>query len=640
MALLLVAVTVFYATVLFGRVTIQWDAVTYYYPYQKHFADELHAGKLPFWTSTLFSGFPFLADLQVGAWYPLNWPFFLTGIHPQTMFQELWLHAGLAAIGAFLLGRRLIGSRVAGVLAGLIYGLSGYFTAHGEHVGLFQAASYLPLMLYLLSRALDEGGRRNVAALTLAGGAMSLAGHFQTALYIFTALALWTAATVTLKPGLWRRGAIVLGAASLGTAALAAIQVLPSAELLRHSLRSQLSAKDWTSGMLEWRSLATFVYPNAQGALNERYTGPPDITQHYFYAGALLLPLALLGLRERRVRRVTLWLIVPAAVYALGPAGLLFRLVAELPGFSSIRAPSHAMFVPTLGLALLAASGATWLSERLRVRHLTAALCVIFLADLWYWNMHQTRLMYAMGTYEEVYGPSVRWFRDAVKPLPPLERIAAPGRWTYFYPADSAFDFGAETTFGSNALLMSRYYDFMVTMNENSTLMSALGVRLYLDPSDFIIRRQNPVSPRFSFPERLVWAREPLLALKTVDASRNGVLAGERHEEENGGSARVLEAAEDAYTVRVSAPKAGMMRMAIPWFPGWSANVDGRNVPVQVIDHALMALALPAGDHEIRLSYRSTWFATGAVVTLVALLAVLAALLYPKRRSTAIPPAL
>src|SRR5436853_4769027 len=48
---------------------IQWDAADEFYPAQKYFADMLSNGKLPFWSPYLFSGMPFLADPQVGAWY-------------------------------------------------------------------------------------------------------------------------------------------------------------------------------------------------------------------------------------------------------------------------------------------------------------------------------------------------------------------------------------------------------------------------------------------------------------------------------------------------------------------------------------------------------------------------------------------
>src|SRR5689334_3720723 len=73
---LAVAVLLFYFEPLFSSAaSIQWDAVDVQYSPQKYLADMLHSGKLPFWTPYEFSGMPLMADPQLGAWYPLNWPF-------------------------------------------------------------------------------------------------------------------------------------------------------------------------------------------------------------------------------------------------------------------------------------------------------------------------------------------------------------------------------------------------------------------------------------------------------------------------------------------------------------------------------------------------------------------------------------
>jgi len=140
--LLAALILVFYWTPLTSpEASIQWDAVDTHYSPQKYFADRARQGALPFWTPYLFSGFPFLADPQVGAFYPLNWPFFLLGITPRAVQWELALHAGLACAGAFLLLRRLIENRIAALLGACAYGLSGFFAGHSSHVGIFQGAS-------------------------------------------------------------------------------------------------------------------------------------------------------------------------------------------------------------------------------------------------------------------------------------------------------------------------------------------------------------------------------------------------------------------------------------------------------------------------------------------------------------------
>ncbi|MBL8295720.1 MAG: hypothetical protein JNN08_27990, partial [Bryobacterales bacterium] len=81
--LLALAVLVFYWEPLTSSQTsIQWDAVDVHYTAQRYFSELVRQGQLPEWVPYIYSGYPFLADPQVGAWYPLNWPFFLLGVTP------------------------------------------------------------------------------------------------------------------------------------------------------------------------------------------------------------------------------------------------------------------------------------------------------------------------------------------------------------------------------------------------------------------------------------------------------------------------------------------------------------------------------------------------------------------------------
>ncbi len=630
LAFLLAAVLGFYALPLFtDRITIHWDAVGFYYPAQKYFAEGVRAGHLPFWTSVLFGGFPLAADLEVGGFYPLNWPFFLIGITPRTMFWELWLHATLAAFGAWLLARKLTRSNWAGAVAGLAYGLSGYFAAHSEHIGPFQCVSWLPLILWLLVRCGERFDIRSAAGLALAGGSMCLAGYFQTALYIFCAAAI--AAAVLILGDRRRRSSTIAAMLALvaGSALVAAVQILPALELVAHSLRTRLDARAFTNGILELGSLATYIWPNAQGVFNDPYKGPSDISQHYFYAGALLVPAALLGLRDRRVRRLGLALVVPVIWYSAGPGWGLYDLIVRLPAFSSVRAPTHSMFIATLGLALLAGAAAARLAATPRGRAIAAAACALWFGDLLYSNMLRNPLVGAKGAYEEVYGPSERWFRQLITPPPGrLERLAAPGRWMFFYPAVAPFDYGIETTFGSNPLFPTRWYEYLVAMNENPRLMTAVGASRYFDRNEWVVRQHSPVLPRFHFPPRILGVADVRRELARLDPEQAALAESRRpFERANpGGGVEVREARDDRYVLRVRAAGDSVMRIAVPWFPGWRASIDGRPAEVFRLDHALMGLNVPAGAHEVVVWYRSTYFFAAAAIS-IATVAVLLVLL-------------
>jgi uncharacterized membrane protein YfhO len=51
------------------------------------------------------------------------------------------------------------------------------------------------------------------------------------------------------------------------------------------------------------------------------------------------------------------------------------------------------------------------------------------------------------------------------------------------------------------------------------------------------------------------------------------------------------------------------------WDRGWSATVDGRAVPVLRADYFLQGVAVPAGRHEIRLTYRDPTIVAGIALS-------------------------
>ncbi|HET6318561.1 MAG TPA: hypothetical protein VFG86_19070, partial [Chloroflexota bacterium] len=323
---------------------VQYDGVDVHYAAQRYLSDELHAARLPFWTPYIFSGFPFLADLQVGAGYPLNWPFFALGVMPRSLSLELLLHSLVACIGAYALAWRLLRSKLAALAAAVFYGLSGYFAAHAQHIGMSQAAAWLPWLVLLFLVAMERLSLRLVAIAALLGAMLALPGSFQIALYAFCGASLWALADAGTTARA-RRGLAALMAVGVGGALLAAVMILPAAELASQSIRTELDARSVNLGYFHPDSLLTLVWPDYYGLLSGSYHGPGDSTQHYFYGGLLLVPLAVVGVRDPRIRRLAALLALPFLWYALGPIGGLFRLVVRLPGFSSVELPMHGWFL-------------------------------------------------------------------------------------------------------------------------------------------------------------------------------------------------------------------------------------------------------------------------------------------------------
>jgi hypothetical protein len=168
---------------------------------------------------------------------------------------------------------------------------------------------------------------------------------------------------------------------------VAAVYLLPLFELGSLSIRpnARLNYKEVVSFSLPWQNLVTAVIPFFFGASAD-YWGWWNLAEMAFYAGIPTLVLATVATVAARQRRVVLFFACAAVVsllLALGGNTLLYRLLYQLPAFSSLRAPARFTHLLVFCLAMLAGFGIDALSRtRLeRARRRTIA-CVATVAML------------------------------------------------------------------------------------------------------------------------------------------------------------------------------------------------------------------------------------------------------------------
>lgn len=624
----IVATLLFYWAPLFDeQATIQWDTVDVHYSAQKYFEQSVRTIGLPHWTPFVFSGFPFLADPQTAAWYPLHWPFFLIGITPRSLAWEMALHAFLALGGAYLLARRLFGNASAAVLAAVFYAWSGFFAAHSSHLGMFETAALLPWLLWAALEALESGTLRTMLVAGLIGGLIILAGHFQTALYCFFALAIFNAVR-----GPWRRAAMVFVVTAAIAVLLGAVQILPGLELTAQSARATADYRSSSNAALKPAALATLVLPNFYGVISGDYKGPQDITQFYFYQGLPTIPLVAAAFARRRAIAIPLGLIVPALWYAFGPGTGLYSILALLPGFKNVRAPVHIWFVIALGLALAAASGCAWLAGRFR-HWLIVAVLALSAVDLWYWNMAANPLAYGRASYAERYGNAYENYQGHLSGIKQRSfyRIWAPFATNAFGPLNSSLESRTEVTYGYNPLELARYGEYLRAANENPRLLNGLAVTQKIDASRGALVENPEALPRVSVPPRVTFISDGAAAramLATLDPAQSAIVeAPARALADGAAQVQIVNYQDDLYRIHYSAPAICLLRIAVPYFPGWVAAVDGQPAEVAAVDYALSGVIVPAGDHELIFRYRSRWFLTGALLSAAAAILCLAVIL-------------
>ncbi len=357
-----------------GRAIFWGTPLLQFAPWWAQASRTLLAGELPLWNPLLGLGAPLLANYQSALLYPPTWGYFIAYALGGLPLLA-WLMAPLAALhlawGGWGMARlaRVLGWNVtAQTISGLAFGLSGYAVARAHFLSVNAAVAWLPWLLLAAYRLATRPGKRPLLFFAGVCALQLLAGHAQTAWYsllLAGLLALFWGAQAAGRNGLLRTaGRFIL--AGGWAAALAAAQLLPTAEYLLHSQRAEsynpelaLQYSFWP-----WR-LLTLVAPNLFGnPAHGNYWGYATFWEDAAYLGLLGLLFALAALFTRRptdrpLRRALLAILLVSFVLALGDNTPLYPwLFAHIPTFDLFQAPARWLLWAMAALALLAGLGA------------------------------------------------------------------------------------------------------------------------------------------------------------------------------------------------------------------------------------------------------------------------------------------
>src|SRR5215208_1822862 len=166
-----------------GAVTVPYDAKSTFFPPVAFMARAFATGESPFWTPNVFAGWPNIADPQSMLTSPLHVLLALVSPMPSMRANDVITFAYLFAGGlGIILYFRDRGWHAAGALvAALTFAFGGAASARLQHTGQVISLSYLPLALWLFTRALEQGSWCAGALAGLIAGLMAI-GRDQIAL--------------------------------------------------------------------------------------------------------------------------------------------------------------------------------------------------------------------------------------------------------------------------------------------------------------------------------------------------------------------------------------------------------------------------------------------------------------------------
>jgi hypothetical protein len=312
---------------------------------------------------------PFVANPQPALFYPTTW---LALAMPVTraLSVAIVLHVWLAGVGMLAWLREEGCSLDASLLGALTFAFGGYFFARVQagHLGVIATGAWLPLLLALYRRSLTRRSYRLALVGGLSVGLALLAGHTASFFYVglalvaYTGFRAWEARREVRAARRLIRPLMTLGLMLGLGLAVAAVQLLPLAELAARSAR-QAGASYEFAARFPWPPgyLLTLLVPNFFGEpVRTGYWGEGVYDEVILYVGVLPLLLTLVALRLRqRLVPFLAGLGLGGLLLAFGEYGILHRLFFRfVPGFSLTRAPARAGFLFALAAAAACALAA------------------------------------------------------------------------------------------------------------------------------------------------------------------------------------------------------------------------------------------------------------------------------------------
>lgn len=391
-------------------------------------AEQWRALTPPLWSPYVFSGYPFFAEPQTTIFHPLQILFMVLPPVEALNIVVLVYH-GVAGVFTFVLARQNGLTVAASLLGGLVFMFCGFLLQHQGITSLMMTAASFPTLLCALGRARARPGWGSCCLVALAVLHLVLAGHPQFTFYAvacgaaYGARLLWSGA-----PGTRRAFAgSALGGVAIGVG-LSAIQLIPTAELMVHSVRDRLSFETFAgpaypppllvASLLSTRLASVLPIDGAEGALD---------------VGALPLLLAAFGIvLHARAARFWIGLLVVSALLWMGDSTPLYSLMYHVPGYNLFRLASRNGLMVDFAIAMLAAFGVGALQRRrgrLPVAARWGLLALVPLAFFFGWSAFGRRVFQSLWTAAKSTGGQIAPTREALAehlvPLAPALAVLA-----------------------------------------------------------------------------------------------------------------------------------------------------------------------------------------------------------------------
>ncbi|MGZ3309225.1 MAG: hypothetical protein ACXU8R_11965, partial [Xanthobacteraceae bacterium] len=364
-----------------GAVTIPWDAKSQFFPQVQFLASSLARGEWPWWSPNVFAGWAQISDPQSLLFSPLHvlLAAFNSAVSLRAFDAVTFAYLFLGGVGIILFFRDRGWHAGGALVAAMAFALAGSANARLQHTGQIISLAYLPLVLWLVARALERSSWRAGLAAGAVAGLMAV-GRDQVALlslYVLAGFVLAHWLTGEHPLARLRTSIKPVAAAAASATLIAAVPIMMTTLLAARSNRPEIGYESAAGGSLHPVHLLQFAFADLFGAMDPsvEYWAPQSLlwdaawgwpglylsqNMGLVYAGALsLVAVISFGFirgmawaREIRFFTIAAGLML---LYTLGSYTPVFHLIYDLlPAVALYRRPADATFVLVALVAIIA----------------------------------------------------------------------------------------------------------------------------------------------------------------------------------------------------------------------------------------------------------------------------------------------
>ncbi|MEK7079441.1 MAG: YfhO family protein, partial [Patescibacteria group bacterium] len=363
----------FFDVLFFGNVFYAGDNLSINVPSKILFFRMLGQGQLPLWNPYIFSGTPFLADINLGLLSPFN-VFYLFFSPLRALSFSIISAVLFAGISMFWLGRSLKLSRFASVTAASVFMFSGSLMTHTMNTAILNTIVWLPLLFTSIKRLIEVGKIKYALYSAILLTFSFYGGHIQYFYYI----ALFSFCYVVYQSIPLREKLKNVCYIFIPVLFLSAIQLLPFLEYSQFSTRPVFDI-NYAHGSTSLFSYIHLFLPNFFGIMRDgtSWGATADINGFVGMIPFLLAVWVMFRNKSKEMLFFTFSVII-TFLLALGKYSLLYLFAFYfLPFFARFRSPTSILIIYTFSLSILTGYAVEYLFQKHKINAKSKQISVL-----------------------------------------------------------------------------------------------------------------------------------------------------------------------------------------------------------------------------------------------------------------------